>query len=47
MATISMHVGKNLVEDVMLDGGLGINIIMKDLRKKLGLPTLKPAPLGW
>jgi len=44
MAVILMHVGKNIVEDVLLDGGLGVNIIIKDLRKKLGLPILKLAP---
>jgi len=32
------------VDDVLLDGGLGVNIITKDLRKKLGLPILKLAP---
>jgi hypothetical protein len=44
MAIIPVHVGKNLVEDVLLDGGLGVNIITKDLRKKLGLSIPKPAP---
>jgi hypothetical protein len=38
-----MHLGKNIVEDVLLDGGLGVDIIIKDLRKKLGLLILKPA----
>ncbi len=33
MAVISVHVGKNIVEDVLLDGELGVNIITKDLRK--------------
>jgi hypothetical protein len=28
----------------MLDGGLSINIIFEDLRKKLGLPIPKPTP---
>ncbi len=36
--------GKNIVEDVLLDGGLGVKIIIKDLRKKIGLPILKLAP---
>jgi hypothetical protein len=44
MAIIPVHVGKNLVEDVLLDGGLGVNIITKDLREKLGLSIPKPAP---
>jgi hypothetical protein len=39
-----VHVGKNIVEDVLLDGGLGVNIITEDLRKKWGLPILKLAP---
>ncbi len=43
-AAILVHVGKNIVEDVLLDGGLGVNIITEDLRKKWGLPILKLAP---
>jgi hypothetical protein len=31
MAVISVHVGKNMVEDVLLDGGFGVNIITKEL----------------
>jgi hypothetical protein len=34
MAIILVHVGKNIVEDVLLDGGLNVDIITKDLRKK-------------
>jgi len=41
---ILVHVGKNIVEDVLLDGGSGVNIITKDLRRKLGLPISKPTP---
>lgn len=33
MEVIPMHMGKNIVEDVLLDGELGVNIIIKDLRK--------------
>jgi hypothetical protein len=44
MAIISIHVGKNLVEDMLFDGGFRINIIIKDLWKKLSLPTPKLAP---
>jgi hypothetical protein len=44
MAIIPIHVGKNLVEDVLLDGGSGVNIITKDLRKTLRLPTAKLTP---
>jgi hypothetical protein len=44
MAIIQMHMGKNIVEDILLDGELSVNIIIEDLRKKLGLPILKPTP---
>jgi hypothetical protein len=33
MAIIQVHLGKNIVEDVLLDGGLGVNIIIEDLCK--------------
>jgi hypothetical protein len=41
-AIISVHVGKNIMEDVLLDGGLGVNIIIKNLRKNLRLPISAP-----
>jgi len=44
MAIIQVHMGKYIVEDVLLDGGLGVNIITKDLKKKLRLPISKLAP---
>jgi hypothetical protein len=44
MAIIQVHMGKNILEDVLLDGGLGVNIIIEDLRKKLGLPIPKHVP---
>jgi hypothetical protein len=44
MVVIMVHVGKNLMEDVLLDGGSSVNIITKDLRKKLRLLILKPTP---
>jgi hypothetical protein len=44
MAIIQVHVGQNLVDDVLLDGGSGANIIARDLRRQLGLPSLKPTP---
>jgi hypothetical protein len=34
MAIILIHVRKNLVEDMLLDGGSGINIIIQDIWKK-------------
>jgi len=42
MVVILIHVGKNLVKDVLLDGGSKVNIIIEDLQKKLGLPRPKP-----
>ncbi len=44
MAIIQVQIRKNTIEDVLLDGGYGINIITKQLRLKLGLPKLKPTP---
>jgi hypothetical protein len=44
MAIIPIHVRKNLVEDMLLDGGSGINIIIEDIWKKLGLSTPRLAP---
>ncbi len=44
MAIIPIHVGKTLVEDVMLDARSSVNIIIEDLKKTLGLPTMKLAP---
>jgi hypothetical protein len=44
MAVILVHVRKNIMEDVLLDGGLNVNIIIEDLRKTLGLAIPKPTP---
>jgi hypothetical protein len=44
MAMIQVQVGKNMVEDVLLDGGSSVNIMAKELRKQLRLPNLKLAP---
>ncbi len=33
-----------VVEDVLLDGGYVVNIIIKQLKLRLGLPKLKPTP---
>jgi hypothetical protein len=41
MVVIQVHVRKKLVDDVLLDRGSIMNIIIKDLRKKLGLPILR------
>jgi len=37
-------VRKNIVEDVLIDGGASVNIITKKLIIKLGLPKLGPIP---
>jgi len=39
-----MAIGKNTIEDVLLDGGFGVNIITKQLKLRLGLPKHKLAP---
>ncbi len=36
--------GKNIVEDVLIDGGTSVNIITKNLRTKLSSPKPRPAP---
>jgi hypothetical protein len=35
--------GKFGVQDILLDGGCSVNIILKNVRKKLGLRKLQPA----
>jgi hypothetical protein len=42
MAIIQVQVGRNTVDDVLLDGGSKLNIIIEQLRVKLGLPKLEP-----
>jgi hypothetical protein len=44
MAVIQIQIGKNTIADVLLDGGYGVNIIIEQLKLKLGLPKLKTAP---
>jgi hypothetical protein len=41
MVIIQVHVGKKLVDDMLLDEGFGANIITKDLKKWLGLHSPK------
>jgi hypothetical protein len=36
MPVILVYVGKNLVDDALLDGGLKLNMITNSLRKRLG-----------
>ncbi len=42
MVVIQVQVGKNMVEDVILDGGSSVNIMVEELQKQLGLPSPKP-----
>jgi len=44
MAVIQIQIGKNFIEDVLLDSGFGINIIMEKLKVQLGLSKPKSAP---
>jgi hypothetical protein len=36
--------GKNIIENIFLDGGFDMNIMTKELQKWLRLPTPKLAP---
>ncbi len=44
MAVIQVQIGKNFIEDVLVHGGFGVNIIIEKLRVWLGLskPNLAP-----
>jgi hypothetical protein len=44
MAIIQIHIGKNTIEDMLLDKGSKVNIITKQLRLRLGLPKPEPTP---
>jgi hypothetical protein len=44
MGPIQVQVGKNIIEDVLLDGISDMNITTKELWKQLRLPTPKPTP---
>jgi hypothetical protein len=44
MVVIQVQIGKNTREDVLLNGGSGVNIIIEQLRLRLGLPKPKPTP---
>ncbi len=44
MVIIQVQIGKNTIEDVLLDVGSKINIITKQLKLRLGLPKPKPTP---
>ncbi len=38
---------KNNIDDILLDGRLGVNIIKEKLKTKLGLPKPKPTPYNF
>jgi hypothetical protein len=44
MVVIQIWVGKNFIDDVVIDGGFKINIIIESMRIQLGLskPNLVP-----
>jgi hypothetical protein len=42
MVVIQVQEGKNMVEDVQLDGGYGVKIMMEELWKRLGFPSPRP-----
>jgi hypothetical protein len=44
MTVIQAQIGKTTIEDVLLNGGSGVNIIIEQLRLGLGLPKPKPTP---
>ena len=46
MPMISICIGKNIVDDVLLNGGSGVNIITEEERRRLGLPKPSPAPFN-
>jgi hypothetical protein len=46
MAIIVVHVRKNMVDNVHLDGRLGVNVIKNGLKQKLGFPTPQPTPFN-
>ncbi len=41
---IQIQVGKNIVEDVLIDGRASVNIITKNFKTKLGLPKPRLVP---
>ncbi len=44
MAMIQVQVGKNFIDDVLIDGGYGTNIIIDNLIVQLSLSKLNPTP---
>jgi hypothetical protein len=44
MAIIQIQIDKKTIDDVLLDGGFGVNIIIEQLKTRLGLLKPKPIP---
>jgi hypothetical protein len=44
MAIIQIQVGKNIVDDFWINGRTSMNIIIENLRTKLGLPKPRLIP---
>jgi hypothetical protein len=44
MAIIHVQVGKKIIDDVLIDGDFGVNIIIENLRLQLSLPKPNLAP---
>ncbi len=44
MVVIQVQVGKSIVKDVLLDGGVSVNIIIENFITKLGLPKPRLVP---
>ena len=49
MPMISISISRNIVDDVLLDGGSGVNVITEEERRRLELPkpSLAPFNLKW
>ena len=43
MPVTSICIGKNIVDDVLLDSGSGVNVITEEERRRQGLPKPSPA----
>jgi hypothetical protein len=44
MVVIQIQVGKNIIEDILIEGGANVNIITKKFTTKLGLPKPRSTP---
>ncbi len=44
MVVIQVQVGKNIIENVLLDGSANVNIITENFKTKLGLLKPRPTP---